>query len=114
MKTDQIKAIQTKVGAVPDGIWGPKSKSACIAYLRSLCPRLIWPTQAARVEFYGPPGTHQTRIDVTGLGVKYEGKTVNSITCHERVAQSLLRIIRAIHESPFSYVLANYAGCYAQ
>jgi hypothetical protein len=66
------------------------------------------------VAFYGPPGTHQTRIDVTGLGVKYDGQTVNSILCHERVAESLLRIIRAIHASPFAYVLANYAGCYAE
>jgi hypothetical protein len=113
MKITDIKAIQAEIGTVPDGIWGPKSKAACKTFLKSLCPNNPWPRQADRVAFFGKPGTRQTRIDVTGLGVKYDGETVNSILCHKNVAPTLLAIIKKISASPWAYVLAEYAGCYA-
>jgi len=122
MTTNEIKAIQRECKpfyapkfqeGCDDGDWGPKSKAACKAFLRSLCPNNPWPRQADRVAFFAKPGTGQTRIDVTGLGVKYDGKTVNSILCHEKVAASLLRIIKKIAASPWKSVLAKYAGCYA-
>lgn len=114
MTTDEIKAIQTEVGAFPDGEWGPQSKAACIAYLKSLCPNNPWPRQAERVAFFGAPGTNLTQIDVTGLGVHYEGRDVSRITCNEKVAASLLRILTKISQSEWSWVLADYAGCFAE
>ena len=113
MKTELIKEIQKEVGTEVDGFWGPKSKAACQAYLRSLAPDPHpWPLQSRAREFFGDPGDHLTRIDVTGLGVKYDGKDVGSILCHEKVADDLLAILREIAASPWADVLSRYAGCH--
>lgn len=116
MTTEQIKAIQTKIGTVPDGVWGPKSKAACKAYLRSLMPSPNpWPrnSQAALRAFYGEPGdeSNLTPINVTGLGIKYEGKPVTSIRCHKKVAASLLAALKEV-SSTSPDVLTRYAGCF--
>lgn len=114
MTPDEIKSIQLEVGTKPDGIWGPHSKTACQKYLRSLWPTPYpWPTQANRVAFYGLPGTGFTRIDVTGLGMKYDGETIYSIMCHQKVATDLLAILKEIANSADHWVLADYGGCYA-
>ncbi len=75
-----------------------------------------WPSQsqAALQGFYGKPGDESqiVSIDVTGLGVKFDGKPVRSMRIHHKCAESLLRVLREIAASPFRYVLGEYAGTY--
>ena len=59
MTLTEIKTLQHRVGAVPDGFWGPKSIAACQAHLKRMMPKKNpWPgtTQAALTRFYGEPG----------------------------------------------------------
>jgi len=111
-----IKRIQEKIGTEPDGFWGPKSIAACQQYLRSLMPALNpWPKsdQKSLTAFYGQAGddSQLAVLDVSGLGVRYEGMAVHSIRCHKKVAESLKRILQSLKETQ-SEVLAEYAGCY--
>lgn len=56
MTTDEIKAMQTRIGVQADGFWGPKSIAACKAHLRALMPDINpWPSQDAESlrKFYG-------------------------------------------------------------
>ncbi len=39
MNAKDIALMQTKIGATPDGFWGPKSIEACQKYLRGLMPK---------------------------------------------------------------------------
>lgn len=117
MNTKDIQELQHRVGAVPDGFWGPKSIAACQAYLTRLMPRRNpWPdtTQAALTKFYGAAGDESklVRVDVSALRMKYEGKPVKLIRCHEKVADSLLRILTEIAHGPANAVLCHYAGVY--
>ena len=116
MNRSQIIHTQQVVGAEPDGFWGPKSIAACQSYLRGLMPSPNpWPkpNQSSLTAFYGMPGdeSQHTRINVTGLGVKYGGKTVNVILCHRKVSDSLLRVIKNLSLT-YPEILAGYAGCY--
>jgi hypothetical protein len=116
MTAAQIKAMQTRIGVEPDGFWGPKSIAACQSHLRALMPSPNpWPKsdQKSLTAFYGAPGdeSRHVRINVTGLGVKYGGKTVNVILCHQKVADSLLRIITNLSRT-HPEILAQYAGVY--
>ncbi len=116
MTTEQIKALQRRIGTTPDGFFGPKSIAACQAHLRKLMPSPNpWPKtdQASLTKFYGKPGDESqlVALNVSGLGVKYDGKTVNSIRCHRRVADSLLRVLQSLSET-HPEILAEYAGVY--
>lgn len=116
MSPNEIKAVQTKIGVEADGHWGPISTRACEDYLRQFMPRPNpWPKsdQASLTAFYGKPGdeSKHTRIDVSGLGVKYDGKTVNAITCHEKVGTSLQRVLQRLSKT-HPQILAKYAGVY--
>lgn len=116
MNQTQIKAIQAKIGVEPDGFFGPKSIAACQKYLRKLMPSPHpWPapSQAALAAFYGQPGDESklVNLDVTGLGVKYEGRIVKTIRCHHKVAESLHRILTVLSKS-HPEILARYAGVY--
>ena len=76
-----------------------------------------WPAtdQASLTRFYGAPGdtSRHTQINVAGLGVKFDGRPVSRITCHERVADSLLAILRELATFPAGRIaVAKYAGCY--
>jgi hypothetical protein len=120
MTANQIKALQERVGAKPDGFWGPKSIAATQVHLRSLMPTPNpWPKSNTRAlnAFYGNPGEGEvalqmTRINVAGMGIKYAGKAVPKIAVHQRCSESLHRILAQIAESHFAYVLAEYAGVY--
>jgi hypothetical protein len=116
MTQAQIKAIQQRIGATPDGFWGPKSIAACQRHLRSLMPSPNpWPKtdQASLTRFYGSPGDESKLVNlpVAGMGVRYDGIAVRTIRCHSKVADSLLRVLQAMAEE-FPEILAQYAGCY--
>lgn len=116
MRKAQIIELQRRVGTVPDGFWGPKSTAACRRHLLGLMPSPNpWPgtSQSALQAFYGSPGDESRLVNlpVAGLGVRYEGKTVRTVRCHERVADSLQRVLEALSAS-HPEVLADYCGCY--
>lgn len=117
MNRQQIISMQTRIGTTPDGFWGPKSIAACQAHLRSLMPASNhWPNPdaASLRSFYGETGNegNLVEVQVAGLGVEYEGTPVRVIRAHDAVADSLLRIIRAIAAGPHRGILSEYAGCY--
>lgn len=108
--------MQKKLGVVADGFWGPKSIAACQDHLRSLMPKPNpWPdtSQASLSKFYGAPGEESklVNLDVTGLGVKYDGKAVRTVRCHHKVAESLHRVFTDLSKSN-PEILAKYAGVY--
>lgn len=125
MTTEEIKILQEKVGAYPDGDWGPKSKAACRKYLRSLCPNNPWPkdTVAALNKFfgyYGEPDSVDRRrflhnqivnLNVEKYGFKYAGKKVKTIRCHRLIAPSLTEIFDEIIEAGYGYIFNEYNGC---
>lgn len=117
MTQEQIKAIQSKIGTTPDGFWGPKSIAACQSYLRKMMPaQSPWPKtdQKSLTKFYGAAGKESqlVNLDVSGLGVLYDNKSVKTVLCHKNVAESLKRVLIAISKSPNSHILKEYAGCY--
>jgi len=113
MTTEQIIAMQRRVGTTPDGIWGPKSAAACQRHLRALMPSPHpWPRgdQASLRAFYGSPGDESqlVSIDVAGLGVMYDNRPVHTIRCHRKVAASLRRVLEKLPRG----ITAKYAGVY--
>lgn len=117
MNQTQIKALQKKIGTEPDGFWGPKSIRAVQTYLRGLMPPSNpWPdtSQESLTRFYGKAGDESRLVKMpvpAGVVVQYDGRNVDSIRCHERVAESLSRIIVAVSKvAPL--VLREYAGVY--
>lgn len=117
MTRAQIVTLQERIGTTPDGIWGAKSQAACQRHLRALMPSPHpWPTSddASVIARFGRPGDESNLVgaNVRGLGVKYDGKAVQTIRCHHLVAHSLVEIITDIASSPASWILAEYAGCY--
>jgi len=116
MNQAQIKAIQSKIGVIPDGFWGPKSIAACQKHLRNLMPKPNpWPKtdQASLTAFYGNAGDESrlTNLNVVGLGIKYDDKPVKTIRCHAKVADSLHRVMSSLAKS-HPEILAEYAGCF--
>ncbi len=116
MTRDRIKRIQSKIGVEVDGFWGPKSIAACQSYLRSLMPKdANWPraSQESLQGFYGSPGDESklVSVNVEGLGLRYDGKPVKSIRCHDKVADSLKRVLVALSKT-HPDILAQYAGCF--
>ena len=116
MTRDRIKKIQSTIGATVDGFWGPRSIAACQRHLRSLMPAdANWPSpsQESLQGFYGSAGDESklVAVNVEGLGLRYDGKPVKSIRCHDRVADSLKRVLTALSKS-HPDILAQYAGVY--
>ena len=116
MTRDRIKKIQSKIGVEVDGFWGPKSIAACQSYLRSLMPKdANWPraSQESLQGFYGSPGDESklVSVNVEGLGLRYDGKPVKSIRCHDKVADSLKRVLESLAKT-HPDILAQYAGVF--
>lgn len=104
MNATQIKSIQTKIGVKPDGIWGPKSKAVCMAHLRNLMPQPHpFPAEAQVTKEYGPHGVPRgsnppmIKVDLP-YEMFYEGKPVRFVYAHIKVAPSLARVFRRLHE----------------
>lgn len=117
MTYDKIAEIQKRIGAEPDGYWGPKSIAACQNHLHSLMPAVNpWPPsdQTSLSRFYGRPGDEDqlVNLNVEGLGIKYDGNPVKTIRCHEKVNGSLYRILSEISKGPHKAILSEYAGVY--
>lgn len=117
MNAKDLTTLQHRIGAVPDGFWGPKSIQACQAWLRQRFPKPNpWPAtdQASLTRFYGEAGDESKLIalPVPDLGLKYEGKAVKTLRCHVKVAGSLKRVLTEIAAGPAKTVLAQYAGCF--
>ncbi len=117
MTRQQIIELQRRVGTTPDGFWGPKSIASTQKHLRAMMPTPNpWPAtdQRSLTAFYGPPGDESRLVNapVPGLGIRYDGKPVNTIRCHERVSASLRRALLAISNGPAAWILGQYAGCY--
>lgn len=117
MTQQQIKDMQTRIGVVPDGFWGPRSIAACKAHLLKLMPKPNpWPAtdQRSLQRFYGSPGDESRlfSLNVVGLGIQYEGTAVRSIRCHRNAAKSLELILCELVERRFFHVLKQFDGCY--
>lgn len=116
MDKEQIKDIQRRIGTTPDGYFGPKSRAALQQYLRNLGPAdNPWPKsdQQSLTEFFGKAGDEDKLInlDVSSLGLKYEGAPVRTLRCHTKVGASLRRVLAALSTS-HPAILAKYAGCF--
>jgi hypothetical protein len=59
-----------------------------------------WPTESECPKFYGPKGENQTSIVLPyPMRIAWEReKMVNKITCHEKVADSLIRIFKNLKD----------------
>lgn len=101
MSGEEIQKMQSKIGATPDGFWGPKSQKACRDYLKSLMPKPNpWPKsdQNSLRTFYGQPGDESNLVTVDfPFQTFYEGKVVRKFRCHKKVADSLLRVLTNIN-----------------
>ena len=99
-----------------DGLWGPQTASAAEALAETLAtgepPQpwrdwldrrptgSPWPVEAQMQAFYGPPGDSRlVRVTVPWpLRLAWERRTkVATISCHQRVAPSLTRVLSRVH-----------------
>ena len=109
MTPSDIEAMQIRIHAAgfplaADGLWGPKSRAACQAYLRSLMPSPHpWPRQdeSSLASYYGDAGDEDylVRLPVAGLGVAYDGKAVSDLA-HSVGAYVFADIIQAVGAVP--------------
>ena len=113
----RIAELQRRVGAEPDGFWGPKSTRAAQKHLRRMMPDPNpWPrsNQSALRGFYGPPGNEARIVNfVPPVPMRlYDGtQEVRTIRCHERVAESLQRALVGAFEASPEFV-RRFFGCY--
>jgi len=114
--TAEIQHVQTRIGATPDGFWGPKSTAAAQAHLRALMPSPHpFPKQSDITAFYGPHGTPGGKSPPTSLitlpfSIYYEGKEVRQLRPHEKCADSLLRVFDRLLVAYPSTAEARRAG----
>ena len=117
MTSESIRAIQAKIGTTVDGIWGRKSIAACQAHLQRLMDASPnkWPDtdQASLQKFYGSVGdvNQLVALDVSGLGLRYDGTAVTKVRCHHKVAESLHRVLASI-AATHPGIVAEYAGVF--
>jgi len=116
-----IAELQKRVGANPDGFWGPRSVAACQAHLRAMMPH---PNPAPRSDeksllaFYGRPGDESKleRMDFP-IPMFYDGKPVKSTRVHRECSPSLLDVFVEIHDRYGSdkrimRAATTYDGCF--
>lgn len=104
MKEAEIIRTQERVGTKGDGSWGQKSVEACQKYLRDMMPSPHpFPAENSQefLNFYGRHGepdgfTPPGKKIALPFTVFYEGKPVNSLTAHEKCADSLLRVFERL------------------
>jgi hypothetical protein len=117
MTPANIKKMQERIGVEPDGFWGRKSIAACEKHLRDLMPKKNpWPAsdQASLRAFYGDPDDNKVIVSVEApVWLRlYDGdKQVTKISCHDRVASSLLRALYAAYDVAPNFT-KRYFGCH--
>lgn len=121
MNTSEIKSLQARIGAKPDGFWGPASIEACKRHLVRLMPSpnpWPYPNQAALRAFYGEPGDESNLVTIEfPYPMFYDGKRVTKTRVHKKCADSLLRVltnIKSLMPSVPSIVdeAQDYGGCF--
>lgn len=101
MNNAQIESMQVRVGATPDGWWGPKSIAACKRHLAAMSPNTSpKPSVKACTEFYGEPGKVPiVRIKPPYRMFLYNGPDViDGIAIHSKCAESLQSILESLIE----------------
>jgi hypothetical protein len=117
MTKSQIIHTQKRIGTKPDGFWGPKSIAACKRHLRALMPKSNpWPSssQSAMRKFYGAPEDNSNIIPVpapTWMRLYDTDRKVREISCHRKVAKSLLRALEASYKVAPDFA-KRYFGCH--
>lgn len=117
MNRERIKKLQARIGTKVDGFWGPKSTAAAQRHLKALMPKNNpWPapTQSALRSFYGRPEDNSRIISVEApawLRLYDSDKKVRTISCHKKVAASLLRALEAAYKVAPD-VTKRYFGCH--
>ena len=88
--------FQIANGLKPDGIVGPKTWKFVTSISNNTPLSQKWPKQnyTSMVNFYGPVGENQTKLDVPyKLKLAWDkGVSLNKITCHQKCAKSLYTI----------------------
>jgi hypothetical protein len=88
--------FQAKNGLKPDGVVGPKTRQFITTVSQNTPLSERWPKQnyTSMVNFYGPIGENQTKLEVPyKLKLAWDSSTtLTKITCHEKVAKSLYTI----------------------
>lgn len=101
MNETQIKIMQERVGAEPDGFWGPRSVAACQRHLKKMMPSphpFPRQDQKSLTSFYGPAG----RVPLVKISCPYRmslyngPETVKTIQVHERLGPSLERVLKEL------------------
>jgi hypothetical protein len=117
----EVQTLQRRVGAEPDGFWGPKSQAACRLHLSRLMPTPNpWPagSQAALREFYGQPGNESNLVVIRfPFPMVFGDKAVATTRVHKRCADSLVAVLESIerlyHNRPEIMQSARrFAGVY--
>jgi hypothetical protein len=111
----RIADYQERIGAAPDGFWGPKSIEMCRKYLRGLMPNPHpWPLsdQAALTHFYGTAGDEAQLVNLPApVAMHYEGTRIKTIRVHSKCADSLSRALTAAYLAA-PEVVKIYDGCF--
>ena len=92
MVKDSIKDIQKKIGATPDGEFGPKSQAACETYLKSLMPNPHpWPSpdDSSMKNFFGNDGQESNLELVDGTLQLYFNTLTNLLKVRESAFSDL-------------------------
>lgn len=95
MTVSEIKRTQERVGAKPDGFWGPKSIAACQRHLKKMMPNphpFPRQDQGSLTKFYGLPGKIQTTQIETPFPIYLyanKQKPVPLVLIHAKLAKSL-------------------------
>lgn len=112
--------FQLKNGLKPDGVVGPKTWKFVTTISNNTPLSQRWPKQdyTSMVNFYGPVGENQTKLEVPyKLKLAWEpSTTLTKITCHEKVAKSLYTIfentLKTYGEKEISKLrLDMFGGC---
>jgi len=116
-----IADLQKRVGANPDGFWGPRSTAACQAHLLAMMPQ---PNPAPRSDqrsltaFYGKAGD-ESKLERMQFPIPmfYAGRPVNFTRVHRECVPTLLDIlteIKSLYGSNKRIMRAatTYDGCY--
>lgn len=102
MKQSEIIRTKERIGATPDGFWGPKSIAACQKHLKAMMPsHRPFPKQSQVESFYGPHGvpggkTPPQKAIKLPFSIYYEGKEVKTLHPHEKCADSLLSVFERL------------------